>query len=174
MNISIFYFLHSFAFQYQWLDSLIWFFAVPFIYIVIAIVAVYFLVNYDLLKTRNITTLIKGKGKDIFKIFFSAGLAYAVAYVLKIVIHTDRPFISLSNIHSLFIETGYAFPSGHSATIAALAMAVYFKNKKLGYICMVAALLIGLARITAGVHFPVDIIGGYIIGLLVAFFVKTL
>jgi undecaprenyl-diphosphatase len=174
MNISIFYFLHSFAFQYQWLDGIIWFFAVPFIYIMIIIVAVYFFVNYDILKTKNITSLLEGKGKDIAKIFFSAGFAYTIAYVLKIVIHTDRPFIALSNINSLFTETGYAFPSGHSATIAALSMSVYFKNKKLGYICMVAALLIGLARVASGVHFPVDIIGGYAIGFLVAFFVKTL
>lgn len=174
MNISIFNFLHSFALQHQWLDGLIWFLAVPFIYIMIGIVAVYFFVHYDFFKTKNIATLLTGKGRDIAKIFFSAGFAYAVAYILKIVIHTDRPFVALSNINSLFIETGYAFPSGHSATIAALATAVYFKNKRLGYVCMIAALLIGASRVMAGVHFPIDIIGGYALGFLVAFFVKTI
>ena len=31
---------------------------------------------------------------------------------------------------------------------------------------------LGLARIIAGVHFPIDILGGFIIGALVAYFVK--
>ena len=39
---------------------------------------------------------------------------------------------------------------------------------------MFFALLIGLARIMAGVHFPIDILGGFIIGSLIAFLVKYL
>ena len=34
------------------------------------------------------------------------------------------------------------------------------------------AILIGLARIAAGVHFPIDILGGYVLGILVACVVK--
>lgn len=173
MNISLFYFLYSLTFQYQWLDNVIWFFAVPFIYIMIVFVFVFFLIHYDFLKTKDIRTLVRSRGKEIFLVFFSAGFAYAISYLLKMIIHTNRPFIALTDVRSLFMETGYAFPSGHSATISALAFAVFFKHKKLGYICMVAALLIGLARIASGVHFPIDIIGGYSIGFLVAFLLKS-
>ena len=85
-----------------------------------------------------------------------------------------RPFIALPGVQSLFLETGYAFPSGHSATIAAFAFAIFFKNKRLGYIAFVIALIIGLARVIAGVHFPLDIAGGYALGFMVAFLFKTL
>jgi len=37
---------------------------------------------------------------------------------------------------------------------------------------MFFALLIGIARIIAGVHFPVDILGGFILGILTAYLVK--
>jgi len=37
---------------------------------------------------------------------------------------------------------------------------------------MFFALLIGLARIVAGVHFPLDILGGFALGIAVAFLVK--
>ena len=37
---------------------------------------------------------------------------------------------------------------------------------------MFFALLIGVARIIAGVHFPIDILGGFIIGFIVAYFIK--
>ncbi|MEK7585920.1 MAG: phosphatase PAP2 family protein [Patescibacteria group bacterium] len=173
MNISIFYSLHSFAFQYQWLDGLVWFLAVPFIYIVIISVGVYLFYKYKVLNVKNVGNLIEGKGREIVSIFFSTGLAYALAYILKLIIHTDRPAIFLSNVSTLFAESGYAFPSGHSATIAALAFAVYFRHKRLGYLCMLAGLLIGLARVVAGVHFPIDIIGGYALGFLVAYLLKT-
>jgi undecaprenyl-diphosphatase len=84
----------------------------------------------------------------------------------------ERPFMALSDVQSLFFESGYAFPSGHSATIAGLAFAVFFRHKWLGYVCMVAAVLIGVARVAAGVHFPVDIIGGYSLGFLIAFLLR--
>ncbi len=174
MNISLFYFLYSIAHQYSWLDSIIWFFAVPFIYIMMIVIAFVLFRQYKIFSIPNTSRLLKGKARDIALVFFSGGLAYVISSVLKIIIHTDRPMIALADVHSLFFESGYAFPSGHSATIAALAVGVFFHHKRLGYVCMIAGLLFGLARVVAGVHFPIDIIGGYALGFLVAFFVKSL
>jgi membrane-associated phospholipid phosphatase len=56
----------------------------------------------------------------------------------------------------------------------ALAFAVFFSHKKAGYIFICFAFLIGLARITAGVHFPVDIFGGFVLGAMIACSVKFL
>ena len=39
---------------------------------------------------------------------------------------------------------------------------------------MFFALLIGLARIIAGVHFPIDILGGFVLGGIVSFLVAFL
>ncbi len=173
MNNLIFYFFYNLTHQYLWLDSVIWFLAVPFIYIMISIVLVYLFIHYKFFNIKNTIEKVRMHGKEVFIIFFSTGLAYAIAHVLKMIIHTDRPFVSLANVQPLFFESDFAFPSGHSATIAALAFAVFFKHKRLGYICIIAALLIGIARIASGVHFPVDIIGGYAIGFLVAFLLKS-
>ena len=73
---------------------------------------------------------------------------------------------------AIFAETGYAFPSGHATFFAALAMYIFFLNKKAGYVFMISALLVGLARIAAGVHFPVDILGGFVLGSTIALFVN--
>ena len=78
-----------------------------------------------------------------------------------------------SNIVPLFSESGYAFPSGHATFFMALAFALFFNHKKAGYVFILFALLIGIARIIAGVHFPVDILGGFILGFFIAFFVKN-
>jgi len=109
--------------------------------------------------------------RQLFLVCFSGGLAWGLAKILKILIHTLRPFEVFPQVQSLFIETGYAFPSGHTLVASAIAFALYFINKKVGYIFMFFALLIGVARIAGGVHFPIDILGGFTLGALVAYLV---
>jgi len=60
-----------------------------------------------------------------------------------------------------------SFPSGHMTFLFALGMAIYFHNKKAGYLLFAGGFLIGLARIFVGVHYPLDIFGGIILGILV-------
>ena len=48
-------------------------------------------------------------------------------------------------------------------------MAIYFYNKKWGIVFFVAAILMALARIVAGVHYPLDILGGAAVGILSAY-----
>ena len=163
MNNQIFSFFYNLAHQSVFFDKTVIFFAVYFPYIVV-IFALVFLLFYH-------------KIKEIFLVFFSCVLALVVAEVLKILIQANRPFVALPNIHALFPETGYSFPSMHAVFFSALAVSIYFYHKKAGYIFMFFALLIGIARIIAGVHFPIDILCGFILGgivaCLVAFFVKN-
>ncbi|MCX6751569.1 MAG: phosphatase PAP2 family protein [Candidatus Nomurabacteria bacterium] len=159
MNNQIFFFFYNLAHQSAFLDKVIIFFADTFPYIVI-LLAVIYLFFY------------KKNWKDFFIIFISSGLAWFISYILKILIHTPRPFDVFPKVVSLFSETGYAFPSGHATFFMALAFSIFFNHKKVGYIFIFFALLIGLARIIAGVHFPIDILGGYIVGFVIAFFLK--
>ena len=106
-------------------------------------------------------------------VFFSGGLVIIIDQLLKFLIQSPRPFLALTDVLPLFSETGYAFPSGHAAFFSALALALFFISQKIGYAFMFFALLIGLSRIIAGVHFPVDILGGFLLGFGVAYFVKS-
>ena len=174
MNNIIFLQIYSLAFQHPWLDSLIWFFAVPLIFIMVLVAVIFIFIHYKFFQIRNIFTILHDKWKEIFSIILSPAIAWILASFLKILIHTDRPFIAFQNIQTLFTESGYAFPSGHATAISALAFAIYFKNKRWGYVFMASAILIGLARVASGVHFPIDILGGYLLGFLVAFSLKKL
>ena len=165
MNNQIFYFLYNFAHQSAVFDQIITFFAVYFIYIVI-VSALLFSFFY------------RKSLRDFFLVCFSGGVAWILAkFVAKILFHTPRPFVVFQDVHSLFAETGYAFPSGHTAVAAAIAFALFFINKKVGYLFMFFAFVVGFARVTAGVHFPIDILGGFALGAaiscLVAFFAKN-
>ena len=161
MNTQVFNFLYSFAHQSNLLDSLIIFLAVYLPYLVTVGAFVFILTHH-----RSI--------REVVRVLLTGGLAWGRAYVLKIVFQTPRPFNAISSVHALFTESGYAFPSGHATFFMAIACAIYFKHKRAGYIFLFCALVIGIARVAGGVHFPVDILGGFLIGGLVAYLSKTI
>jgi len=165
MNNQIFYFFYNLAHQSQLFDNIIIFFAVYFPYVIVMLAGI-FLFFYH----KNL--------REFFATFFSISLAYIISVALKILFHTPRPFLALSDVYNLVPENGYSFPSSHSVFFMALAFSLFFLNKKVGFLFMFFAFLVGLARIVAGIHFPIDILGGFTLGAVVshlfAYFMKKI
>jgi undecaprenyl-diphosphatase len=112
--------------------------------------------------------------REVFIVGISVASAYLVTLILKILVHAPRPFVALPNIHPLVIETPYdSFPSGHATVFFALAVAMVMYDKKWGIVFFIIAILVSLSRVIAGVHFPIDILAGAIIGSFVGYFVHT-
>lgn len=173
MNDIIFYFFYNLAHQSEFFDKLFVFIAETFPYIVVLLAVIFLLVQHKIIYSENKLQEFIKKWKEIFFVFFSGICAWLIAYILKILIHTPRPFEVLPGVYSLFGETGFAFPSGHATFFIALAFSIFFKHKRTGYVFMFFAFLIGIARIITGVHFPLDIVGGFVLGSLIAYFLKN-
>jgi membrane-associated phospholipid phosphatase len=173
MNNQIFFFFYNLAHQSAFFDKLVVFFAVYFPYIVILLAGIFLLFHHEVFSSENPLKAFIQKWKEIVLVFFSGAFAWFLAYVLKYLFHTGRPVDIFSNIIPLISKTDYSFPSGHATFFMALAIALFFSHKKVGYIFLFFAFLIGVARIIAGVHFPIDILGGFILGLIIAFFLKN-
>ena len=117
--------------------------------------------------------LIKGLKNKLFLLTGVAGTA-GLNVVLKHIIQRERP-----NINRLIPETGYSFPSGHSMMsmafygILIFLIYKYVKNTALKWtlIIILTILLatIGITRIYLGVHYPSDIIGGFLVSLTYLF-----
>ena len=170
MNEIIFYFFYNFTHQSVLLDSSVIFFADTFPYLVVAAVGFFY---YTVLNPENNLRSFIEKNQEIIKVFFAAVSAWLLSVILKTLIHTERPFALFQDVIPLFDESGFAFPSSHAAMFSAVAFTIFFKNKRLGYLFLVFTLLIGVARIMAGVHFPIDILGGFVLGGLIAYFLKS-
>src|SRR3989344_493594 len=118
-----------------------------------------------------------GSRQRIF-LFIETALALILARgllteIIRFFYHHARPFEAL-NIEPLFLASGSSFPSGHAAFFFALAMTLWFYNKKWGAWFFLFALVNGFARVYAGVHWPVDILGGIAVGVLSAYAVHAL
>jgi undecaprenyl-diphosphatase len=62
-----------------------------------------------------------------------------------------------------------SFPSGHAATsFACAATLARFAPRRVAVILYVLAALIAYSRVYVGVHYPLDVIGGAVLGLLIA------
>ncbi|MFH1178269.1 MAG: phosphatase PAP2 family protein [bacterium] len=158
LDTALFYSIHSLAGHWAAVDFLIVFFGEYFIYIVLVIFIIVAIRAYQ--KEKRITEI-----TPYLVALIVAGIArYTITPAIRFYYHHLRPFVALSTTH-LITDTSYSFPSGHTIVFFSLATATYFFNKKFAYFLYVSGLIVGIARIVGGVHYPSDIIGGIILGI---------
>lgn len=112
---------------------------------------------------------IKKHKKESFLFFIILFMGFILNILIKIIVKRPRPDLS-----PLLIEPSFSFPSGHSMNsfifYALLAYLIFHftKNKRLAFIISFIStlliFLIGVSRIYLGVHFPSDVIAGFIAG----------
>jgi len=159
MNVELFYFLNNLAVSSSSVSGAAVFLANDFGYLLIVLLG-YFLVTHGDKKRAT---------RELFTVICAALAALVVAHAIKYFFYTPRPFAALPDVNLIFPhEADGAFPSGHATFFSALAVAMWFYHKRLAYFFGLGAILIGLSRIISGVHFPVDILGGFVLGSTVA------
>ncbi len=174
MNETFFYFFYGLAHQFDFLDKVVIFLAVYLPYVVVVLAFLFLVFHHNIHSHTTPFKEFRNKWKEFFFVFFTGAFAWVMAAILKILVHTPRPFMILTNVQPLFAESGFAFPSGHATFFSAIAFALFIKHKRVGYVFILFAILIGIARVTAGVHFPIDILGGFLIGYLITRFLRFL
>jgi len=163
MNEIIFRYINSFAGRTEWLDSAI-VFSAETLGIILLFGLLYFLLSHEHGKRQGF--------HNIIVILTTAFLAWGVAELIKYFYSAPRPFLVLDNVTRLVNFGGTdSFPSGHATFFSAIATSLYFYHKKIAFFYALGALVIGISRIAAGIHWPADILAGYIIGGAVAIFV---
>jgi membrane-associated phospholipid phosphatase len=98
-------------------------------------------------------------------------LAGALAQALKALADTPRPLEVLgpAQVHVLLEPLRlHAFPSGHSASAAALATWGLVRFGRRAWPLLVLAILGGVSRIYVGAHWTFDVLGGWAVGALSA------
>ncbi|HKU50885.1 MAG TPA: phosphatase PAP2 family protein [Nitrospira sp.] len=100
------------------------------------------------------------------------GIAALLANGMKHLVGRPRPkFIHAGDWHmSLSWASGLdSFPSGHSTASFAVATVLAKRFPLFGPLCIAVALFVALSRVLRGSHFPTDVLGGAVIGILSGF-----
>ncbi len=102
----------------------------------------------------------------------SAKFAFAIVVqailvlVIKFTIRRSRPEGDWGGIYRS--TDPHSFPSGHAARAAMLSfIATFVFSPWMDFLLALWAVLVGTARIALGVHYLVDVIGGWLIGIVI-------
>ncbi|MBB6362519.1 MULTISPECIES: phosphatase PAP2 family protein [Acinetobacter] len=104
----------------------------------------------------------------IIKAFIFTAITLLMSEVLSAVLNTPRPFVM--DVGRTLIEhapTG-SFPSNHMSIFSGIAFAYYFSPQRdLGRILIWTAWLVAWSRVYVGVHFPIDMLGAFLMAIIV-------
>jgi undecaprenyl-diphosphatase len=91
------------------------------------------------------------------------------SHVVKVIFLRSRPCLALEGVRLLVGCTNSAsFPSNHAVNASALATLVTLYMPRLWLPAVALALLVGYSRVYVGVHYPLDVLVGGVLGIVVA------
>jgi len=161
---KVFFWINGLAGRVAWIDDVIRilscdvFITVMFI---IALLAIWFAGRDREARERN--------QRGVLCALASMGIANLLVFILNPMLPDRmRPCDKFpTQVHLLFYHpTDPSFPSNAAAAAFAVAMGMWIYNRKLGYILLIPALIISFGRVYMGVHYPLDIIGGFAVAIV--------
>jgi undecaprenyl-diphosphatase len=107
----------------------------------------------------------RGRAAAVLLLLAVALSDWIIARAIKPEVGRLRPCYELENVRLLISCGGkYGFPSSHAANTFAAAVMLAFFYRRYTAIFFVLSLLVGLSRIVVGVHYPGDVLGGFVLG----------
>ena len=113
------------------------------------------------------TYLQQGLGKQVGIYLFIPASGFVILSFLRKKINTPRPYEEWDIKPLLDRDSpGQSMPSRHVFSATIISMACLHASLSVGVILLVLSALLGLVRVLGGVHFPKDVVVGYICGLV--------
>ncbi len=151
--------------------SLVELVANKFVYLAILIGALSFIYTQYREATKPIFSALNIRvtiTEGLLKLVFPVGIAAVVSEIISKLFDRARPFVDHSDIKLLFAHSADGgLPSHHMVFTVAIAVCVMGWSLKTSYVVLALALLSGIARVAAGIHYPTDILLGILIGALI-------
>lgn len=112
-------------------------------------------------------------------IFLGVGVPGLLANLLKRLIGRGRPIEFETSgafaFQNVVNEWNFqSFPSGHTTTAIALAFVVGFLWPRLFGIFLLIGIIVGISRVPVGMHYPTDVFGGLVVGMLGAYLIRNI
>jgi undecaprenyl-diphosphatase len=174
IDYNLFNFINSFAGKSKIFDFIGIFCAKYLIFIIAGMIFGWWIELHKTKISSGWPILGKKKWLAFGNLSLSVLFALLLNYILGFIKFRERPFVNLNASRLVNPMSEKSFPSDHTAVVFAASMAVFFYDKKFGSVLLFLSLLVGFGRIYVGVHYPFDILGGILVGIFSAFFMRFL
>lgn len=160
VDLSVYHSLNDYGARHDLVGDLAKFFANTAVFVVIAALVVVWLLRGRWASTPDRRAIAAGG--------FSAILALIAVQVIDHLYDRARPFVH--HAHHLLVHhaADASFPSDHVSAMFGIAVALLLRRRLIGLPVLVVGFLIAVARVMVGVHYPSDVVGGMVLGTLVA------
>ena len=109
----------------------------------------------------------EGFGKQVLMYVFVPATGFVILSFLRKKINSPRPYEVWEIVPLLDRDSsGQSMPSRHVFSATIISMACLHASLTMGMICLTLSAFLGLVRVLGGVHFPKDVVVGYICGLV--------
>ena len=105
--------------------------------------------------------------KGLLKYILIPLITIIIAKILRKNINSKRPFEKMDITSLVSHKGGNSMPSNHSASAMVLAMALTYIMPKYFLFFIILGLITGISRVMAGVHYPIDVLFGFLLGLII-------
>ncbi|MEK3883667.1 phosphatase PAP2 family protein [Paenibacillus sp. PL2-23] len=99
----------------------------------------------------------------------TVGLTVVCSRVISLFYYRERPFVTYEDVNQLLPHIhSNSFPSDHAAAAFAIAMMFVLFSKRIGIPFLGFAALVSYSRIWVGKHYPLDVIAGALLGIIIS------
>ena len=109
--------------------------------------------------------------KQILKAFIFTSIAILISQCISHVYYHPRPFVMEVGRTLIYHAPNGSFPSDHMLIFSSIAFSYLFSaQRKLGIFLLIMAWLVAWSRVYLGVHFPLDMLGAFLLAFALNFF----
>ena len=155
MNMVFFRLINNLANKNMELDWIMIFFTKYVPYIFMAVIAIVFIIG--IIKNNS------DYRKVAVNTFVITAINLILAFIIGGIYYIDRPFVN-NKVNLLLPHVKDAsFPSDHAIGTMSIALGIEKYNKLFSIILIILSIIVGFSRMYVGHHYPMDVIGAYVI-----------